>query len=136
MSVKGPLPAVVEDGLSSVNVGLSPPTISKITKFEKTPPFESGVKTTTLASPGVARSELGIVAVNRVLLTKLVSRGWPFHSATEAPAAAPARFDAPSLKPLPSSVSVKPLSPSWALFGVRLINLGAAAFAGKFKKLY
>lgn len=70
---------------------------------------EPGIWTATFTVPGAAISEAGTVAVNVLLLTKVVSANWlPFH-----------KMNAPGIKPLPVAVMAKPDPPAVAVWGPR-----------------
>ena len=78
------------------------------------PPTGAGLKTVTLAVPGLAVSAAEISAVNPVLLIKVVDRLDPFHLTTD-----------PLMKFVPFTVSVKPVPPAVADVGLILDIVGA-----------
>ena len=77
------------------------------------PPPGAGVKTVIENVPAEAMSDAGIVAVNCVLLTKVVVRLAPLTRTTEA-----------ETKLLPVTVNVNPGLPEFALVGEILANDG------------
>jgi hypothetical protein len=82
----------LKDGTADVVIG-------KKTALEPPPPG-LGFTTVIEAVLAVAMSELGTVAVNCELLTKVVVRALPFQFTTE-----------PDTKPVPFTVSVNPAPP-------------------------
>lgn len=100
-------PANAPEGESMVTWGiwLVEGLIVKFIAFEVPPPGD-GVKTVTTTVSGVVRSFGMMVAVRRLLLSKSVSRGLPFHRTVDCGA-----------KPDPLTDRVKPGAPWNALVG-------------------
>src|SRR5262245_11819329 len=84
----------------------------KLTLFEG-PAVGAGLITVTGTVAAAAMSPAVIAAVSRVLLTKVVVRGAPFH-----------RTAGPGTKPLPSTVNVNAGPPAGALFGESVVTVG------------
>jgi len=104
--VVAPLPAVIEFGLTELNVGTGLLTV-KVAALEVPPPL--GFTTVTESVPAVAVSLDGMVAVRDVPDTKVVDRAEPFQSTAD-----------PERKPAPFTVSVKLPAPAADEDGLRL----------------
>ena len=111
VSVNAAPPAVAAFGFKLVMEGEGL-LIVKVNPFDVPPPG-AGFVTVTVALPAVVRSPAGIVAVNCVALIKLVVRPLPFQNTCDVGT----KFD-------PLTVSVKPLVPDVAEFGLRLVKAG------------
>jgi hypothetical protein len=112
VSVKAAPPAVAEVGLILVSAGARL-LIVKVCALV-TPPPGVGLKTVTLAVPAVAILAASILAVNFILLTRVVTRSVPFQ-----------RITAPETKLLPFAVSIKTAPPAVAEVGLILVSPGA-----------
>ena len=77
------------------------------------------LSTVTLAAPTETTKLAGTLAVNWVLLTKVVVRGAPFHCTVE-----------PLAKPVPLTVRVNPRPPAVTAAGLRLLMLKVGATTG------
>src|SRR5947207_694351 len=86
------------------------------------PPPGAGLFTATDASPVSARFAAGIVAVNCVALSQVVTRGVPFQSTVEV-----------LLKFVPVRVMAVAALPAGALFVLRLVSVGTMLSAGTAK---
>ncbi len=113
-----PLVAKLGLRLDSVGAGL---LIARLSGLDSPPPGP-GLKTVTLAAPGVAMSAAVIDAVSRCLLTKVVGRLLPLHRTTES---------LTKLKPV--TVNVKAPPPAVTGFGLRLAGFGAGLLTGKLR---
>jgi hypothetical protein len=101
--------------------------IGKKTVFDRPPPGP-GLETVTEAVPAVAMSEAATATVNCEPLTKVVGLELPFQFTTE-----------PETKPVPLTVSVKPVPPGTVLTGtsdwlMKGTELGVCASKGRLRR--
>jgi len=124
VSVKAALPAPMLAGESCVIVGGEPgealivkrtmlesSVVPEAKEFDEPETDEPGTCTTTCTVPALAMFDAGTVAVNWVLLTKVVVSALPFQ-----------RIFAPETKPFPAAVMVNPALPAVALAGLRNVS--------------
>jgi hypothetical protein len=111
VSVSAAPPAVALGGESNAVVGAGLLMV-KVRAPDVAPPGE-GFATVTETVPAVLMSLAEIVAVNRVLLTKMVVRSLPFHCTVE-----------PETKFVPFTVSVNVAAPAVALEGESEVAVG------------
>src|SRR5437867_1127306 len=88
-------------------------------KAPDVPPSGPDRTTVTCAVPTAARSEAGMAAVSRAVLTNVVVRAAPFHCTVS-----------PRRKLPPFTVSVKAAPPTVALFGVSPVIVGMGLLTG------
>jgi hypothetical protein len=113
VSVNADPPSVAEVGLRLVIAGVGM-VICNVVAVDGVP-----LVTVMLALPPLAISAAGIAAVTCVPLTNVVVCGAPFQFTT-----------APVRKFVPFTVSVKPLPPAVAEFGLRVVMVGVGAVMG------
>jgi len=105
-----PASAVFGFRLTSVGAGGGGAVMVNGNGFETSPP---GLRTVTFAVPGVAKLEAGTIAVNCVVVMKVVTRSTPFHCTVES-----------RLKFAPVAVSVSAGEPACAEFGEMFESVG------------
>jgi len=118
VSVNVAPPAVALEGESEVAVGTALLMV-KVRAPDAPPPGE-GFSTVIESVPAVAMSLAEIVAVNWVLLTKVVARALPFHCTTE-----------PESKFVPVTVSMNAAPPAVVLVSESEVAVGAGLLMAK-----